>query len=114
MKPTTWAVFAVDRAGNAWDVISSSSPEVVLAVIDALRHIRRDRVYGIYDLENPERGDQEMAAEEAREEAAEEAREQVRAARKQAQVSEEGILGQSADDWERGTRKFEADEHEGE
>lgn len=66
-------VYGADRSGTAWEVAKLPAAEA-LAAVRLARESNRNAVFGISDPDEPERGDQEAAIEEAFEDLAETAR----------------------------------------
>jgi hypothetical protein len=58
-------VYAADRSGQSWDVRQTSDASETLTLLERLRAEYPGRVYGVYDYDDPERGDIEMELEEA-------------------------------------------------
>ena len=71
MKATKYTVYAVERDGNPYDVATLPGPEA-LALLRAKRAASNHRTihFGVFDPNNEEQGDQEIALEEAEYEAA--------------------------------------------
>ena len=61
-----YEVYAVDRAGTPWTVAEMDDPTLALFVVRICRTKRpNERVFGVYESDEPEKGDVEMALEEA-------------------------------------------------
>lgn len=65
-----YTVYTVFRDGNPFDVLTTSDPREALDKLDEQynKHGIRYAAHGIYDPDDPERGDVEDQAEEAAEE----------------------------------------------
>ena len=64
VKPK-YTVYAVDRAGVPWDVLHTDSPREAVDCAEAQRALHgRERTLGIYEPDDPEKGDVEMELEE--------------------------------------------------
>jgi len=66
-----WTVGGADPSGNSWDAFKTASPAEALSRLEALRSEAQrpgsglsNRVYFVYDAEEPERGDAEALLEE--------------------------------------------------
>lgn len=59
-------VYGVDRAGTPWDE-RENIPDAseALTLLERLRSEQPNNVYGVFDADDPERGDIEMELEEA-------------------------------------------------
>ncbi len=60
-----YQVYSADRSGQSWDVFTTSSETRVLSVLEARRKASPGQVHGVYDLDDPERGDVEDEIQEA-------------------------------------------------
>jgi hypothetical protein len=57
-------VYSADRAGDTWDVATFSQPLMALWVLEVLRVKKPCHCHGIYDKDDPERGDIQLQLEE--------------------------------------------------
>ena len=66
MKRLKYEVYAVDRAGTPWRVAEMSDPQLALACIELCRAKTwpNERVFGITETDEPEKGDVQMELEE--------------------------------------------------
>jgi hypothetical protein len=60
-----YCIYGADRAGCVWDVGLFHEPLTALWVLEAQRLLHPDYAYGVYDLDDPERGDIQFELEEA-------------------------------------------------
>ena len=62
-------IYGADLAGDCWDQRETyTDPREALTALETLRHTRPQIVWGVYDSDDPERGDIELELEEAVEE----------------------------------------------
>lgn len=59
-----YVVYAADRAGDTWDVGVYHEPLTALWVLEAQRRLKPMLAFGVYDGDDPERGDIQLALEE--------------------------------------------------
>lgn len=66
MRPLKYTVFACDRAGTPWDVATMSEPSLALATVRLCREKKwpNERVFGVFETDDPEKGDVELELEE--------------------------------------------------
>ena len=61
-----FTIYAVDRAGSPWEIETSSNVDYLFRVIAKERTEHPSRIYGIWDVDDPEAGDVEGKLEDAR------------------------------------------------
>ena len=59
-----WTVYEADRSGQSWDLCQTDEAEYALKCIAAGRAARPRNAFGVYETDEPERGDQEMELED--------------------------------------------------
>ena len=69
MRQLKYEVYAVDRAGTPWRVAEMDDPMLALAVLRRCRekekaNPRVDQIHGVYETDEPEKGDVEGELEE--------------------------------------------------